>query len=165
MHRLIRGRQLVDDAWFYVGIDEGEAPAGAPRVLKLPEYLTARAAGEDGARLGVHLVPTDVDVSPLAPYVATLPLVMIEFPSVGDGRGFTQASLLRGRFKFRGELRSHGKGVRADLIFFMARCGFDSFDLAEGENVETAMAQLERFSVAYQDYPDGLVRPRHRYGS
>ena len=165
MRRLIKGRQLVDDAWFYVGVDEGDAPAGSARVLKLADYLAARAAGEDGAKLGVHLLPADVDVAPLAPYVATLPLVVIEFPSVGDGRGFTQASLLRGRYGFRGELRSHGKGVRADLIFFMARCGFDSFDLAEGEKVETVLAQLERFSVAYQDSPDGLVHPRHRYGS
>jgi uncharacterized protein (DUF934 family) len=165
MHRLIKDRKLVDDPWFYVGVDEGEPPAGAPRVLKLPDYLAARAAGDDGSKLGVHLVPTDVDVSPLAPHVETQPLVMIEFPTVGDGRGFTQASLLRGRFRFRGELRSHGKGVRADLMFFMARCGFDSFDLAEGEQVETVLAQLERFSVAYQNYPDGLVRPRRRYGS
>ena len=165
MRRLIKGRQLVDDAWFYEGVDEGDAPAGAARVLKLADYVAARAAGEDGAKLGVFLLPADVDVAPLAPYVATLPLVVIEFPSVGDGRGFTQASLLRGRYRFRGELRSHGKGVRADLIFFMARCGFDSFDLAEGEKVETVLAQLERFSVAYQDSPDGLVHPRHRYGS
>jgi len=165
MRRLVKGRQLADgDSWFYVGTDEGDPPAGAPRVLKLADYLAAREAGEDATRLGVHLVPTDVDVSPLAPHAATLPLVVIEFPSTGDGRGFTQASLLRGRHRYRGELRAHGKGVRADLIFFMARCGFDSFDLAEGEKVETVLAQLERFSVAYQTYPDGVVQPRHRTG-
>ena len=166
MRRLIKERRLVDgDAWFYAGVDEGEPPAGAPRVLKLADYLAARTAGEEAAKLGVHLVPTDVDVSPLAPWAATLPLVVIEFPSTGDGRGFSQASLLRGRHRFRGELRAHGKGVRADLAFFMARCGFDSFDLAEGESVETFVAQLERFTVAYQDAADGVVHPRHRYGS
>lgn len=163
MRRLVKGRQLVDDPWFHVGVDEGEAPAGAPRVLELADYVAARAVGEDGARLAVHLLPTDVDLAPLAPYVSSLPLAVIEFPSTGDGRGFSQASLLRGRHAYRGELRAHGKGVRADLIYFMARCGFDSFDLAEDEQVETALAQLERFSVAYQDYPDGLVRPRHRH--
>lgn len=164
MRRLVKGRELVEDAWFYVGVHEGEAPQGASRVLKLADYLAARVAGEDGAKLGVHLLPTDVDVAPLAPYVATLPLVMIEFPSTGDGRGFSQASLLRGRHGYKGEMRAHGKGVRADLMYFMARCGFDSFELPEGEKLETVLAQLERFSVAYQDYPDGLVRPRHRFG-
>ena len=165
MRRLVKGRQLVDgDPWFYVGVDEGDPPAGARRVLKLADYRAARAAGEDAAALGVHLVPTDVDVAPLGPYAGTLPLVMIEFPSVGDGRGFTQASLLRGRYRYRGELRAHGTGVRADLMFFMARCGFDTFDLAEGEKLETVLAQLERFSVAYQDSADGVVQPRHRAG-
>jgi uncharacterized protein (DUF934 family) len=165
MRRVVKGRALVEDPWFYVGVDEGDAPAGAPRVLKLAEYLAARAAGEDAAKLAVHLLPTDVDVSALAPLAGSLPLVVIEFPSTGDGRGFSQASLLRGRYRYRGELRAHGKGVRADLIFFMARCGFDSFDLAEGEKLQTVLAQLERFSVAYQDSPDGLVHPRHRFGS
>jgi uncharacterized protein (DUF934 family) len=165
MRRLVKDRRLVEDTWFYVGVDEGEAPAGAPRVLKLADYVAARESGDGGENLGVHLLPTDVDVAPLVPYVSSLPLVVIEFPSTGDGRGFSQASLLRGRGAFKGELRAHGKGVRADLIYFMARCGFDSFDLAEGEKVETVLAQLERFSVAYQDYPDGLVRPRHRFGS
>lgn len=165
MRRLVKGRQQVDDTWFYVGVDEGEAPAGAPRVLKLAEFVAARTAGEDAAKLGLHLLPTDVDLSALAPLTSTLPLVVIEFPNTGDGRGFSQASLLRGRYAYKGELRAHGKGVRADLIYFMARCGFDSFDLAEGEKLETVLSQLERFSVAYQDYPDGLVRPRHRFGS
>ena len=162
MHRLIKGRQLVDDGWFQVGIDEGE-PTG-PRVLPLGDYLAARVAGADAATTGVRLVPTDIDVAPLAPFVDTLPLVAIEFPSTGDGRGFSQASLLRGRHGYRGELRAIGKGVRADQMFFLARCGFDSFELAPDEKPETAIAQLERFTVAYQDGADGLVHPRHRYG-
>jgi uncharacterized protein (DUF934 family) len=162
MRQLIKDRQLVDDAWHYVGVDEGE-PAG-PQVLPLQDYLAARAAGADATRTAVRLVPTDVDVLPLAPHLASLPLVVIDFPSTGDGRGFTQGRLLRERHGYRGELRASGKGVRADQLFFLARCGFDSFELAPGEKVEIALAQLDRFSVAYQDTPDGLVHPRHRYG-
>jgi uncharacterized protein (DUF934 family) len=167
MRRLLKGRQEVDDAagWHYAGVDEGEAPAGAPVVLPLKDYVAAREGGADPAKTAVRLVPTDVDVSPLAPWVATLPLVVVEFPSSGDGRGFTQGRLLRERYGYKGELRATGKGVRADQMFFLARCGFDAFELAPGEKVETCVAQLDRFTVAYQGGPDGLVRPRHRYGS
>ena len=165
MRSLIKGRALTQDGWFYVGVDEGEAPAGTPRALPLKDYLAEREAGTDPAKIAVRLVPTDVDVAPLAAYASSLPLVVVEFPSTGDGRGFSQASLLRGRHGYRGELRASGKGVRADQMFFLARCGFDSFELAPGENLQTALAQFERFTVAYQDSPDGLVHPRHRYGS
>jgi uncharacterized protein (DUF934 family) len=152
----------VSDDWHYAGIDEGE-PTGR-QVLSLADYLAARIAGADASRTGVRLVPTDVHVEPLAPHVATLPLVVVEFPTTGDGRGFTQAHLLRGRFGYRGELRASGKGVRADQMFFLARCGFDVFELAPGEKPETALAQLERFTVAYQESPERLVHPRRRYG-
>jgi uncharacterized protein (DUF934 family) len=162
MRQLIKERRLVEDAWHYAGIDEGEP--GAARVLGLQDYLAARAGGSDPAGTGVRLVPTDVDVAPLAPYVATLPLVVVDFPSTGDGRGFTQANLLRTRYGYRGELRASGKGVRADQMFFLARCGFDSFELAPGENPALALAQLDRFSVAYQDSPEALVHPRRRRG-
>jgi uncharacterized protein (DUF934 family) len=52
--------------------------------------------------------------------------------------------------------------VQADQIWFMARCGFDAFDLAEGEDPQLAIAQLQRFSVAYQDGAEKLVHPRRR---
>lgn len=162
MRQLIKDRRLVDDAWHYAGVDEGDA--AGPVALSLTDYVAARNGGVDPANTAVRLVPTDVDVAPLAPFTASLPLVVIDFPTSGDGRGFTQASLLRTRFGFRGELRASGPGVRADRMFFFARCGFDTFELAAGERVDTALAQLDRFTVAYQDSPDGLVRPRHRYG-
>ena len=163
MRQLIKGRALVEDSWFLAGMDEGEA--SGPVVLSLAEFVAARAAGADAAATAPRLVPADVDLSPLEPWVASLPLVAITFPSSGDGRGYTQARLLRDRYGYRGELRAVGNGVRVDQVYFLARCGFDSFDLAPGEKPDIAIAQLDRFTVAYQESPDGLVRPRQRYGS
>lgn len=163
MRQLIKGRELVTDDWHYVGKDEGEG--GQRRVLPLADYLDGRGAGTvDVANTGVRLVPTDLKIDALAPFVGSLPLVVIEFANTGDGRGYTQARLLRERFGYKGPLRATG-GIRADQMFFLARCGFDAFELAPGEKVETCVAQLDRFTVAYQGGPDGLVRPRHRYGS
>jgi uncharacterized protein (DUF934 family) len=80
-----------------------------------------------------------------------LSLVAVEFPSAGEGRGFSQGRLLRSaRFGFKGELRAIGAGVKQDLLFIMARCGFDAFELAPGQKVEEALRAFERYTVAYQ---------------
>jgi uncharacterized protein (DUF934 family) len=49
-------------------------------------------------------------------------------------------------------------------MFFLARCGFDAFELLDDEDPATAIAQLDRFSVAYQKGEAGLTHPRRRYG-
>lgn len=69
--------------------------------------------------------------------------------------------MLRDRHGYKGELRAIG-AVRVDQMYFLARCGFDAFELAAGESVDVAIAQLERFSVAYQDSTGALVHPRRR---
>ena len=73
-----------------------------------------------------------------------------EFPSPGDGRGYTQGRLLRQRYGFTGELRAVGAGVRQDLVFLLARCGFDAFELAAGEDWPRPSRACARFDVAYQ---------------
>lgn len=163
MPPLIKGRVVVADEWTY---PEADNAADAPRrVLPLADYLAAAAAGQVGPSVGLLLLPADHDLAPLQPFVAALPIVVVHFGSSGEGRGYTQARLLRERYGYAGELRARG-GVRADQMWFLARCGFDAFDLAPGEDPATVIAQLERFSVAYQQAPDLAlpVRPRMRYG-
>jgi len=74
----------------------------------------------------------------------------VEFPNPSDGRGYSQARLLRERLGFRGELRAVGAGVRQDQVFLLARCGFDALELAAGEDAQAARRALERYDVAYQ---------------
>lgn len=163
MPPLIKNRTVVADDWTY---PEAENAAQAPRrVLPLADYLAAAAEGRGDASTGVLLQPADHDISQLAPHVAKLPIVVVHFGSSGEGRGYTQAKLLRERYGYQGELRARG-AVRADQMWFLARCGFDAFDIAPDENPQIVIAQLERFSVAYQPAPDVAlpVRPRMRYG-
>jgi uncharacterized protein (DUF934 family) len=136
------------------------------KILRLPEAaLVEDTAGElvsqadylkDPARhsagdhpLGVRAVPAD-KVEDLSPHLGRLALVAIEFPGPGEGRGYTYARLLRQRYGFKGEIRAVGPGVKQDLLFFMFRCGFDAFELAEHENLAEARAALHRFTLAYQ---------------
>ena len=162
MRQVIKNRQVVTDDWLY---GDRESAKGAARVvLPLADYLAVHATGEAaGAALGVKLAPAD-DEAQLKPYLTGLPLITVEFPSTGEGRGYTQGRLLRERYGYRGELRAVGP-IRVDQMWFLARCGFDSFELAAGEDPLVAIAQLQRFSVAYQASPDGLTQPRRRHGA
>jgi uncharacterized protein (DUF934 family) len=53
--------------------------------------------------------------------------------------------------------------VFIDQIYLLARCGFDAFELAEGQDPEAIIAELHRFSVAYQPMVDGLTQPLRRH--
>jgi uncharacterized protein (DUF934 family) len=97
----------------------------------------------------VRLSPADA-VEDLAADIQRLSLVAAEFPTPGEGRGYSQGRLLRSRLQFKGELRAVGAGVKQDLLFILSRCGFDSFELAPGQKIEEALAALQRYSVAYQ---------------
>jgi uncharacterized protein (DUF934 family) len=68
--------------------------------------------------------------------------------------------LLRRRYKFTGELRAVGKVTR-DQLFYMARCGFDAFEVPETE-LAASLAGFDDFSVAYQDALDAGLQLRRR---
>jgi len=153
------GRVLVDD-WAYLAEAGDAAPAPAERpglILSFEEWLAGRSGWlASNARLGVVLSPAHT-VEQLAPDLARFELVGAEFPGPSEGRGYSQGRLLRERYGFAGELRATGY-VRRDQIFFLARCGFNSFELPEGE-LEHASAVFATFSAGYQPANDaGLPR-------
>ena len=154
MRKLLRQRELTEDDWRYLG---EELPAGCESIIvPLTELRDNAAAWRSWrGRLGVRLAPTD-RVEALAADLPRVALIAIEFPGPGEGRGYTQARLLRSRYAFAGELRAVG-AVKRDQIFFMARCGFDAFELAAGEDAEAAQQALSRFTVSYQPRVAGLA--------
>jgi len=159
MRHILRRREVVEDDWRYLGDagdsgaqgEHGGGPAGdTPMVVPFAEFRSNIAKWRDyRGRLGVRLSPADA-AEDLAEDVHRLALVAAEFPSAGEGRGYTQGRLLRSRLEFKGELRAVGAGVKQDLLFIMSRCGFDSFELASGQKVDEALRALDRYSVAYQ---------------
>lgn len=164
MAQLIKDRALVAANEWTVAGAEGAAADATHLILPLKDYLQAMEAGEPAERRAPLLQAENIDLSALKPYLDRVPLVAIHFTTTGDGRGFTQAHMLRSRFGYRGEMRAVGK-IRADQMFFLARSGFDAFELLDDEDPATAIAQLDRFSVAYQPGVGSLVHPRRRYGS
>jgi uncharacterized protein (DUF934 family) len=162
--RLLRNGQVVTDDWKYLAetADDGGNGEDKAVILPLDRWLTERDVWSTRAlRLGVVLAPAD-KVEDLVPDIGKLALIAAQFGTANEGRGYTQARLLRERWKFTGEVRAIGF-VRRDHVFFMARCGFDSFELPDAEIDESGTA-LSTFSAAYQTTNDiGLaVTLRHR---
>jgi uncharacterized protein (DUF934 family) len=153
MRQILRQRELAADDWRYPG-EEGSGP----QALGFAQLVAAGAALP--AASGVVVGPTD-DVRQLAPFLDRLALIVVHFEKNGDGRGFSQAQVLRQQLGFGGELRAAG-ALKRDHLYLLARCGFDAFDLDPGEDALAALAQLERFSVAYQRASGTLVQPRLR---
>jgi uncharacterized protein (DUF934 family) len=95
------------------------------------------------------------DVRQLLPHLDRVRLVEIDFPKFRDGRGFSTARILR-EAGYKGEIRATGD-VLVDLVFFMRRCGFDSFEPDVPLNPADVEAAMSRYPKVYQDAADGRV--------
>ncbi len=161
MREIIKNREIVQDGWTHLA-DEDPIPAGADIVVSLERFLEdpeTLLVGE--GRLGVRLGPVD-EPEALAPYFDRITLIAVDFPKFTDGRGYSTARLLRMRYGWSGELRAIGD-VLPDQVFYMQRCGFDSFEVRADKKLDTALAALDTFSVRYQGAEDELPLYRRRH--
>jgi uncharacterized protein (DUF934 family) len=95
------------------------------------------------------------DVRVLLPALDRVRLVEIDFPKFRDGRGFSSARILR-EAGYKGEIKATGD-VLLDLLFFMRRCGFDSFAPDVAIDPAEAEAALNRYNHVYQHAADEAV--------
>jgi uncharacterized protein (DUF934 family) len=149
MRKLIKQRSVINDTWKYVD----EEPAALAVIVPLAQFLTERDRWVGStAILGVRIGPAD-NVDVLKSDLARISLVAVEFAGLSEGRGYSQAQLLRRRYGFTGEIRAVGK-IQRDQLFYMARCGFDAFEFSEGTDFDVALAAFGDFTVAYQSSTD-----------
>jgi uncharacterized protein (DUF934 family) len=148
MATILKGQALIEDPWTQ---PEEAAVEGRPRLWSLEGWLGPRegawAWGE-----GV-LLRAEEDVWRLSGRLEGLVLVAVAFESFRDGRGCSQAQMLRQHLGWSGSLRAQGD-VLCDQMFSLARCGFDEFGLRADQSVEACVAALSRFSVRYQGASD-----------
>ena len=117
---------VPDDPWWIVDADADlNGETNERLVVPLARFLELAEADRRSDRIGVVLAPAD-DVAELEPYVSDLVLIAVTFPAFTDGRAYSQASLVRSRYGFAGELRATGD-VLIDQVPLMLRCGIDSF--------------------------------------
>jgi uncharacterized protein (DUF934 family) len=115
-------------------------------VIKGRHIMAPSSPSPEGEVL--RLEPTD-DPAAFADRLARVQRVEVMFPQFGDGRGFSIARLLRERYGYRGELRAVGHVVR-DHLHYMESCGFDAYQLKDGEDAAQALAGFDDFSESYQ---------------
>jgi uncharacterized protein (DUF934 family) len=148
--RLLRNAEIVVDEWRYVA--EAAADTAAPLIVTLtqwqlePDTWLARRSP-----LGLVLSPAH-RVEQIAADLEVFTLIAAEFSGPAEGRGYTQARQLREQWRFTGELRATGY-VRRDQLFFMARCGFNSFELPDSD-IDDAHEAFATFTAAYQPSND-----------
>ena len=106
----------------------------------------------EGRKVGVRVEPAD-EVEALAYDLPRLSLVAVAFPKFRDGRAFTSATLLRERLAYHGEIRAVGDVLR-DQAGFMVRCGFDSFEPADGSTPQQWADAVHRHRHVYQRAAD-----------
>ncbi|MEY4514507.1 MAG: hypothetical protein RLZZ450_6629 [Pseudomonadota bacterium] len=161
---LIKDKRVVtDDPWLSVA-DDQPIPATGDVLISWQRFDREDIDPEtrDG-RVGLRIEPED-DLLQVITHLPKVSLIAIDFPKFGDGRGYSKARLLRERYRYTGELRAVGE-VLADQLFYMLRCGFDSYQLAAGKDTDAALRSLDTFSVKYQaatDEPRPLYVRAHR---
>ncbi|MEH6566256.1 MAG: DUF934 domain-containing protein [Halopseudomonas sp.] len=158
--------ELVDaDPWL-LALTLPEAPT-APLILSLRDWLARQpAAGlpQEQSRVDAVCLQPDDDAEQLQPYLSVLPLIAVHFPTFRDGRGYSQAYLLRTRMGWQGELRAVGDVLR-DQLSHMRQCGFDAFAVREDKSAVDALKGLAGMSVLYGRSaiePRPLFRRRRR---
>lgn len=149
---LIKNETEIDDVWAFVEDDVALSEGGCftvslERWLTEADRLTLR-----NEAVGVRLSP-DNDPHALEPYLQKLALIEISFPKYTDGRGYSQAQLLRRRLGYAGELRAVGH-VLTDQILYMHRSGFDAYSTARAD-LSSVLTALNEYSAFYQPAADG----------
>ena len=139
------------DAWRTTGGEDGpqpHPPVQAHSLLTLEQWHAVRDTWPASVLAGV-IVPNTVDIETLAGDLPRLALVVLQFPKWVDGRAYTQARLLRARYRFAGQVRATGD-VLVDMLPLLARTGFDAAQLRPDQKRDAAERALGFFAGHYQ---------------
>jgi uncharacterized protein (DUF934 family) len=153
--RLQEGQFALAEDRFTAVSDDQEIPPGDV-IVSLARFETeGEGLLAEGRAIGVRLESHEA-VETLAYDLPRIAVVALSFPKFRDGRAYSAARLLRERFGFKGQVRAVGDVLR-EQAGFMARCGFDAFEPADGSTVEVWERATHRFRHAYQRSNDGRL--------
>lgn len=145
--KIIKDHQIIENTWTFVA-DDHELIKGNVSVT-LGRWKKDKAQIlQQQQKIGIRLYPTDT-VADLANDLEKIDLIELDFPVFKDGRGFSQARLLRGRYHFQGEIRATGNYM-VDQIYYLSRVGVNAFEIKNHDLINTALTVLNDFSVTYQ---------------
>ncbi len=140
------------DQWHTVGGEDGpmaHPPVKSYSLLTLAQWHAVREqwpaqSSADYKPVGV-ILPNDADIEVLEADVPKLALVVLQFPKWTDGRAYSQARILRSRYRFAGEIRATGD-VLVDMTPMLARTGCDAIALRGDQDRAVAERTLSFFA-------------------
>ena len=150
------------DPWRAIDGDDGPMVTLTPApysLLTLLQWRGVRSHWPAAMPVGVVLA-NDVEVTEIAPDLPRLALVALQFPKWTDGRAYSQARLLRARFRFAGEIRATGE-VLVDMLPLLERTGFDAAVLRADQSLASARRVLGFFSAGH--YQGDVIEPKPRF--
>jgi uncharacterized protein (DUF934 family) len=128
---LVRNGHFQPDSFTRIGEDWELPiePANLGRVIVPVNWLADLSQNwPNEGTIGVEVANT-VSLDDLTPHLDRLALIVIGFPAVSDGRGFSLARALRNK-GYRGILRACGHLI-ADQTYHAAACGFDEIEISD----------------------------------
>jgi uncharacterized protein (DUF934 family) len=139
---VIKDREVILNVWQYDFLDNSSTP-GPHDIISYQRWLVLPPVERSRVQ-AIALQPED-ELNFSHAEVFELKVIAMVFPNFHEGRGYTQATLLRQR-GFSGEIRAIG--AYRDNLILLEQCGFDSFDLVESEDLFQALYAFSELSVA-----------------
>ncbi|NOT11896.1 MAG: DUF934 domain-containing protein [Methylococcaceae bacterium] len=145
--QIIKDKEIINNSWSYIADDDalktGDISVSVSRWKKDKDILIKHQG-----KIGIRLRPEDT-TGDIADDLGNLQLIELDFPSLADGRLFSHAWLLRGRYHYAGEIRATGHYL-PDQVFYLSRVGVNAFSPEKPEDLPVVLASLNDFSVTYQ---------------
>jgi len=144
MYKLIKNGRIVSDGWKTLTLAEGDTPQSVklpvgPTLVPISVWKARRAElihreYEHGWPLGVWLAAEE-DAEAIEHDIDDFTVIAVEFDKFSDGKSYSTASQLRGRYGYKGELRAIGD-VPSDRLSYRYQVGFDAFAVSGNKKVE-----------------------------
>ena len=154
-----------DTTWQTVSEEDGLGITVSPeayRMLTLLQWHQMRGQWPLEFAVGVTL-PNDINLDEIIPDLPRLQLIALQFPKWVDGRAYSQARLLRARYRFKGDIRAIGE-VLVDMVPLLDRTGFTSAALRADQDLQVAQQALSFFpSTAPSNYQGDVHDNRPRF--
>ncbi len=160
--KLFKDNQISQDTWTEIGDDP--LPAVGDLLVSYSRLSAEHATlTQLPVRLGV-IFDNAERAEVLKDHLQSLSLIVLAFPSFGDGRAYSLARQLRD-LGYTGELRARGD-VLPDQLQFMMQVGFDTFEVSDRFTEQDWRRAAEQISLSYQPITGNkqdIWQARHAY--